>query len=257
MHFTKLHGLGNDFIVLDRRTDGAWTTPARARALCDRNRGVGADGVLELTTTDTERVRLVIYNADGSRPEMCGNGVRCVGRYLYDRGEPAPYQLDTDAGLRVIHPVEGGALFRVEMGPAESHGHPTAEGHRGHLLDLGNPHFVMFGSWPPDAPGRLGPQLETSSTFAAGANISFAEPQADGRIKLTVWERGCGLTQACGTGACAVATAAWMDGIVPAGQPVHIDLPGGPLTISGHPAALTMTGPAVAVFSGTWSNAAH
>jgi diaminopimelate epimerase len=254
LHFTKLHGLGNDFIVVDHREITSRMTPEHAQALCDRHFGIGADGVLELSLTDGA-LTMIVYNADGSRPGMCGNGIRCVGRYLAQTGQPGPYPIQTDAGLRTVHHTADDR-FRVEMGAVVDLGQTTVHSTQGRRLDVGNPHFVAFDQWSPEQPATLGPVLVHHEHLPGGANISFATFTGPHHINLTVWERGCGLTLACGTGACATAAAAWLEGRADPAKPLHITLPGGTLEIEGPLNAVQMTGPATWVFAGTWGTPA-
>lgn len=254
MRFAKLHGLGNDFIVVDR-SQASELDGDRARRLCDRRFGIGGDGVLLVEPGAAAPWRMTVFNADGSRPEMCGNGLRCVVRHLHDRhGAPARFEVETDAG---VLPVSiGPAGVTVQMGRALHQAAPRIEldGRRfdGDLLSLGNPHFVMFGDWDDATFHRFGQRLSTHPRFPDGANVSFAHLAGDGAIDLKVWERGAGPTLACGTGACATAADAWLSGRMTPGRPIEVRLPGGALTIDGSPEALVMTGPAEHVFDGVW-----
>lgn len=225
--FAKYQGLGNDFIVLDaRQWPEAMITPRLAEHLCDRKRSIGGDGILWVEPRGEGAARLVIYNQDGSRPEMCGNGVRCVAAYFADREElatGATLALDTDAGPR---PIELGAithdgawLSTVSMGTliAEAQPFATVE-HEGHALgvhfaDAGNPHAVLF---VPDVfeaePERTARREQIAAHVRAhrdrypqGTNVEFVGVDSTGVLRTRVHERGVGWTLACGTGACAVA----------------------------------------------------
>lgn len=255
MKFAKYEGLGNDFIIVDADRVGA-LTPHDVRALCDRRFGVGADGVLLLGAGEATRWRMVVLNADGSRPEMCGNGLRCVARAIADRepDHPTTFPVETDAGL--LHVELDEAQVGVDMGPAVdggsvavSVGSRTVEGRR---IETGNPHLILFGAWSQTEIAELGPALSTHARFPAGVNVSFADVRSPEHVKLTVWERGAGLTLACGTGACATVAAGWLEGRLTAGRSVRVELPGGALSISGEPAAIHMRGPARRVFEGQW-----
>ena len=262
--FAKYEGLGNDFLVLDAEVwPEATVTPELARALCDRHRGVGGDGLLWVDRAGLAggRVRLVILNADGSRPEMCGNGVRCVAAWLLDRGELSvggSLVVDSDAGprpVRVRSTKDGVAEVEVAMGSASVAGAPstvTVGGERVAVraVDMGNPHGVVFA--PGDDATGLVRAVTALAEFPKGVNVELVAPEQGG-FRVRVHERGVGWTQACGTGACAVAAAAVAEGRWRAGEPVTVRLDGGPLviTVAEGTWAVTMTGPARRAFSGT------
>ena len=272
--FVKVEGLSNDFLLIDLLRPAAgprspghplpiptpdldalehWLVELQRRtpALCDRRTGVGGDGLLLVAPPrdpDSAATMLVI-NHDGSRPEMCGNGLRCVARYLAD--DHTTLQIDTDAGPRrcSVH----GDQVEVDMGPAESLGLREVAGRRFATYSLGNPHAVAFvapGEDPEQLARSLGPVVEQDPQFPARTNVEFARPEPDGSLTLWVWERGCGITAACGTGACATLAAAVAAGLAPAGLPVQVRLPGGPLTVRLADARVWMTGPARLVFHG-------
>lgn len=274
--FVKYHGLGNDFLVVDLRRDPslAPALAARAAALCDRRFGVGGDGVFLLLPHPEAAAQIVIYNADGSRPEMCGNGIRCAARYLYERGGEAKAELPllTDAGMircRVVLDEAGApSSVVVRMGPprlrpaevpviaaGESALDLDVEGFRLSAVSMGNPHAILFEGFtgePLDAARRHGPVLEAHPRFPNKTNVEFVRQRGPRELDLAVYERGCGLTLACGTGACATAVAAVLTSRCPADEELRINLPGGPLWIT-VPADLSdvfMRGPAVEVFSG-------
>ncbi len=255
LRFTKWEGLGNDFVLVDRVSDrGPSLNPAQVRTLCDRRRGIGADGVLVV-----DRIagtwRMQVFNADGSSSEMCGNGLRCVALHLADRHGFKGGFIETGAG-----PLEVELLadeVAVSMGAARSLGRirldAAGSAVEGHHVRLGNPHFVMFGRWSDAVFERLGPTLATHPHFPEGVNVSFATLAGPGkesaRIDLKVWERGAGPTLACGTGACATVAAAWWEHHA-APSEVTVSLPGGDLLIRGSASALVMQGPARRVFEG-------
>jgi diaminopimelate epimerase len=237
--------------------------PSRAVAICDRHRGVGADGVVTLLPPRTPGAvaRMHIYNPDGSVPEMCGNAIRCLAVHVAARrGLEGEIVFDTDAGPKActLHRGPGGAVeeVSVEMGPAAFQGEATftvgGEALRAARVSMGNPHAVIFEPAPAshDRVRALGPEVERA--VPGGVNAGFAHLAPGGAIDLVVWERGAGLTQACGTGACAAAVAAVRRGAVRAGEPVTVRLPGGALriTVSADLARVTMRGPAVQVFQG-------
>ena len=279
MRFFKAHGCGNDYVFVDcRLAPVPGDAAALARRISDRRTGVGSDGLILLDPPTAGGVLAVrIFNADGSAAEMCGNGLRCVGRWLRDRGEVGddPFVLDTPAGPRTAR--VRGDLVRVEMGvpaftpprsaatgaatppPVGPHGAVTVGGGDAgsvtvHLVSVGNPHAVLF----PDAPATddlvrtLGPRLERHPAFPGGVNAGFAFVESRDRLRLRVWERGSGETAACGTGACAAVVAAVATGRTD--RTVTVALPGGELTIE-RPAddgPVWMTGPAVVTFAGEW-----
>ncbi len=252
MRFHKYQGLGNDFVVIDARGEGGLRPdPELARRLCDRRLGVGADGVLWVV----EGPAMVVHNADGGRPEACGNGLRCVVRYLCDLGEwPAgeARQVNTDAGPRACTPLLDGTV-RVGMGVATF---PAVSGLGDHVaVDVGNPHRVCFvDANDAQTVAEEGPDLSAHPAFERGANVGFVRVEGSG-LSLAVWERGVGPTPACGSGACAAAAAAVSRGLV-AGRDLIVVQPGGGLVIDvGQAGAdgglpVTMTGPAASVFSG-------
>ena len=258
MRFAKLHGLGNDFVLLDLRgvPDGRPPSPERALALCDRHRGIGADGVLTLL----DQSRLVIHNADGSVPEMCGNGARCAALWIATdrctRPGEAEVLLQTDAGPRPCRVRAGAAesgLVEVEMGVAEvsaSCGLPG--GFTAVPVMTGNPHRVIFTDGPRERLAELARTAGPTLCVAEDANVEFVSRAGHARYLVAVWERGAGFTQACGTGACAVAAAALQRGEVEAGREIAVELPGGTLAIwrdvvTGQ---MRMRGPAELVYRG-------
>jgi diaminopimelate epimerase len=280
----KYHGLGNDFVVVDLR-DGdaaaaALATPARAIEICDRHRGIGADGVLAVgrPRTPGADAEMVVINADGSHAEMCGNGIRCVVKHLFER-DPAlrrpSLTIDTGAGPLTCAIAARGALAEqvtVDMGrprlrrgeipmtgPADDRCVDVPLAHGGRSLrvtavSMGNPHVVAFVDETGPAlralAEALGPTLETHAWFPKKTNVEFARVAGPGAIELVVWERGCGITQACGTGACATAVAACLTGRARPGDELAITLLGGPLAITVAPdlGGVAMRGPAVHVF---------
>jgi diaminopimelate epimerase len=257
--FEKYEGLGNDFLVVEAEDEGA-ITPEQALALCDRHFGVGGDGVLLLLPARQAGAdaRMRVINADGSVPEMCGNGVRCVAVHVArERGvRHGTVTIETDAGLRacVVHDDGPSARVAVDMGRVALLGDRSLEidGRRVtvSVADTGNPHAVLFGAFSRTDVEHLGPRLAKHPTFPRGTNVEFANPTRDG-IDLVVWERGAGLTLACGTGACATAAVACTKELAKRGVPLLVHLPGGALevTIDDEDRA-TMTGPARHVFSG-------
>jgi diaminopimelate epimerase len=231
MRFAKLHGLGNDFLLLDLRGGGEPLPAQRALELCDRHRGVGGDGVLTLLPGS----RMLVQNADGSVPEMCGNGARCAALWIATAGCTRPatarVELLTDAGPRPCtveakDPRRG--LVEIDMGIAAVEPARPLSRWEAVPVSMGNPHRVIFVESGAAALAReAGPGL----CRAEGANIEFVERAGPGRYTASVFERGAGLTQACGTGACAVAAAAIARGEARPDQEIAVDLPGGTLTL--------------------------
>jgi len=259
--FDKYEGLGNDFIVVDVAAGGVPSSEL-ARALCDRRLGIGADGVLALLppTGPGADGRMRVVNADGSIPEMCGNGLRCAVLHIarsrgLDRGELV---IETDAGLRRCaferHGDEGEVLCEMGLVRVEEDVVVDLEGQRFALtrVDAGNPHAVTLQGISREDFARVGPQLSSSPVFPGGVNVEFVHPRG-ALLEVLVWERGAGPTLACGTGACAVAAFAYARELVSGPGPVRVRLPGGELEILHDPATLrtSMRGPARRVFAGT------
>jgi len=259
--FTKMHGLGNDFVVLDTREQALPPlTPAVARALADRHTGIGCDQVILLEPSDTADFRMRIFNADGGEVEACGNATRAVALL---HGVPA--QIETAGGMLMVRPGQGGAA--VDMGEPKfewdaiplAYAMDTAalpvgwdELEQPAAVNVGNPHAVFFVD-DCDAIDLqyLGPEIERDPLFPERINVNVATVENDTNIRLRVWERGAGLTRACGTGACATAVAAMRRGLVQ--NEVTVTLPGGPLLISwGEDGRITMTGPAAESFRGSF-----
>jgi diaminopimelate epimerase len=258
--FSKYEGLGNDFIVLDA-DDERVVTPERAALLCERHFGVGADGLILVLPPRTPdcATRMRVINADGSIPEMCGNGVRCVALHFARAHGLSETSLlvDTDAGPRAcaVDDVHGAGMVTVDMGVVRVLGERMLSVDEKSITlttaDAGNPHAVLLGAFARGDVEHLGPRVAVHPAFPRGTNVEFAFIARDG-IDLVVWERGVGITLACGTGGCATAAVACAKGLVPRGTPVAVRLPGGTLdvTIDGASRA-TMRGPARRVFSGT------
>lgn len=261
--FEKYEGLGNDFLVIDAR-DPAELSADVAVTLCDRRFGVGADGVLLVLPPrepDVADVCMRVLNADGSIPEMCGNGVRCVAlRVALARGsEPRDVTVETDAGRRRcrvadVDAAAGTGRVTVDMGPVKviADRAVDVDGKSAvvTVADAGNPHAVLFGTFARKDVEHLGPRIARHPAFPHGTNVEFAHVSPDG-IDLVVWERGVGITLACGTGACATVAAAVQKDLVKAERPVRVRLPGGALEITmDAESRATMTGPARRVFSG-------
>jgi diaminopimelate epimerase len=280
--FAKYEGLGNDFVVVEGPLSSALLVLAAQHAvrICDRHRGVGADGVL-LVEHSGDRVAMRVINADGSRPEMCGNGIRCVALHLVRSGAREvgkSFEIDTDAGPHACRVAslagnkrEGSVEVSMRAASLEPEAIPVSAeqivldqpfevaGARVRLscVSMGNPHAVTFDDLGQDARAKLGPLLEKHARFPHGANIGFARMSGPQVIELAVWERGVGFTEACGTGACACAVAAVETGRAVRNKPIEIRLPGGSLKIvvGDANARIKMTGHARSVFEGTFFEA--
>ena len=285
MRFAKMHGIGNDYVVVDARKalDMRYDWPGIAKVLCDRHYGVGSDGLVLVAPSEVADFRFRMLNPDGSEAEMCGNGIRCFAKYVADYGliggQVDRLTVETLAGLRRLKLMrENGEVtsVQVSMGaprlrPSEI---PVAVPQSGAMepemllnfpvsvgshqltvscVSMGNPHAVAFldepvASFPLES---LGPQVEHHPAFPNRINFEIVNVEKSDRLNMRVWERGAGETLACGTGACAVAVAARLRGIT--GDEVDITLPGGTLTVvwDGKGEVL-MTGPAELVFEGEW-----
>jgi len=284
--FVKMNGLGNDFIVVDVRSEPSWETlladPAAVRRLCERHRGIGADGILAILEPETVLAvaTMRVHNADGTRAEMCGNGLRCVARFLFEHDAPRPSSrlpelvIDTGAGplCCVLALSESGVVGSIEvdlggpnlsaLGQVALVVGPEMAAIELALVSLGNPHAVRFcdeaDSYESlvELARRMGPQIERHPFFAHRTNVEFVRvrDQSGSGLEVVVWERGCGITQACGTGACAAMVAACRRGMIPFGRRCEVRLPGGVLEVTVAPdlSAVRMRGPAETVFFGEY-----
>ena len=289
MKFTKMHGCGNDYVYFDcTKTDfpgGAEGEKAAAIKLSDRHFGIGGDGIILIKKGKTADFEMVMYNADGSRSQMCGNGIRCVGKYIYDAGYTAGREFTVESMGAVkkltVQKGERGdkeTWLSVDMGapileagkipvasPSTGSGttgrvimHPLNVGGKEYKItcvSMGNPHAVVFIDKKPaefDVCG-IGPLFENDAFFPERTNTEFAYVEDRHTIWMRVWERGTGETLACGTGTCATVVAAILNNLVDAGEPVTVHLVGGDLKIewSGcEQDSVFMTGPAENVFTG-------
>lgn len=266
MNYTKAHGTGNDFVVLLDLGDDLDLPATLVRALCDRRRGIGADGVLRIGSSEVADVTMDYRNADGTIVEMCGNGVRVVAKYVLDRALVAgdEVKIETPAGIRAVTAKRGPdglvAEVTVDMGPPTAAAGSQALDVDGTAVEMtavsmGNPHAVLLVEDVATAPVTdLGPRIERHRHFPDGVNVEFAAVRSPRDIDLRVWERGVGETAACGTGACATQVVLHRLGLVEADVTVH--LPGGDLQVSWDgDGAVSMTGPAVEVASGVLDDA--
>ncbi len=247
---TKMHGACNDFVVVDLRTERIASLAAFARWACDRRTGIGADGVIAIETSTANRFAMRTFNADGSEAEMCGNGLRCAARWLDEAGEGDDLEFDTGAGVvrtRVIA-REPEYLVRAVVGTPQIVPFSDGTVGAGFAVDLGNPHLVFFRE---NVDGfdlsAAAERVASDPAFPAGANVHVASVAGTRTLRVRHWERGVGVTQACGTGAVACATAGIAAGLVV--SPVETLAPGGRLVVEwdGRGAA-ALTGPAARVF---------
>lgn len=272
IHFTKMHGAGNDYIYVNTLIYNIDSPEAASRLWSDRHKGIGGDGLVLIckpTVADAD-FRMRIFNADGSEAMMCGNASRCIGKYLYERGftKKTSIRLETLSGIKTLmlhldamaHTVESVTVDMLEplfekeeqfVAPADAV--LTAEGRSfaGTFVCMGNPHFVTFvDDIDSISIERYGAVLERDASFPERCNIEFVQPMADGSLRTRVWERGSGVTMACGTGACATAVAAAHTGRADRRSVVRMD--GGDLVIEWRSADnhVYMTGPAAIVFDG-------
>ena len=248
MRFTKMQGLGNDYLYIYGPVPE--DAEALSRRLSDRHFGPGADGLIFMGPSEQADFSMRIFNADGSEAGMCGNGIRCVGKYLYDHGYTRKHVLviETRAGLRQLTlRDEAGKIVSasVEMGNAT-----IVPGSTGDLVDLGNPHLVLFVPYAEAVDiTKEGPKLEHA--VPGGTNVEFVQVLTPNRLRMRVWERGSGVTLACGTGACASAAAAVRRGLCPAETPIELVLDGGSLFITVRAdGSIQMEGPAETVYEG-------
>lgn len=255
MEFTKLQALGNDFILLDCRETVPDGMEQLARALCDRRYGPGADGVLCLGAAKDGNWEMRVFNADGSEAEICGNGLRCVGRWLDKSGLLAggTARIETKGGLRKVSIGPGGSIT-ADMGrPAVLGEHKIAvmgKSYTGIVVSMKNPHFVIPVRGLSDAePEEIGPRLQTLALFPEGTNVELVRLICPERIELRIWERGCGETPACGSGACAAAAALRDCGMLE--NQVTVVMPGGRAEVRfDRYGAAVLTGPAEVVYEG-------
>ncbi len=250
MHFTKMQGLGNDYLYIyaDSVPENAADLSIR---LSDRHFGPGADGLIFIGPSDKADFRMRIFNADGSEAKMCGNGIRCVGKYVWDKGltDRTELVIETGAGPRRLHlHPEGGTVASVtaEMGKALVE--RRAEG--AFFVNVGNPHLVLFVDDAETAPLLTeGPVF--SGSVPGGVNVEFVQVLSGTELRMRVWERGSGVTMACGTGSCASVAAAVQKKYCRPAEPVTVILDGGKLEIRvGENGQVAMTGPAETVYEG-------
>lgn len=265
LQFVKMQGTGNDFVIIDQRAAAGDSLPLQeipeiAKKLCDRHFGVGADGLILVLPSDRADYRMRIFNPDGSEAEMCGNGIRCFTRYVWENAEEKKdvISVDTLAGIMVPAPiVEEGSFVGVEVDMGEPSVEAVKEPLKIENLDysinkisMGNPHCVIFVEDLQSVRIKeIGPIIENLPQFPNRTNVEFVQVLNDKEIDLKVWERGAGETLACGTGACASVVAASLNGLT--GKKVVVHLPGGNIGIEwAQDNHILMRGPAEKVFEG-------
>lgn len=274
MRFTKWQGLGNDFVIINTFDESIYDERELAKAMCDRHFGIGADGLVLIAPSDTADFQMRIINSDGTYAEMCGNATRCVASYLKSRGmsDGSTVRLETLAGIVEPKVLDGpDNLVEVNMGKARlMRGEIPMQGDEadtainiplnvngwtwyGTGVSMGNPHFVIFvDNLAQIALEDWGPRIENHPMFPRKTNVEFVQRINAGKLRMRVWERGCGITMACGTGSCASVVAGVLTQRTD--RDVTVVLDGGELLISyKEDGVVTMTGPAVEVFSGNWS----
>lgn len=277
LSFTKMHGCGNDYIYFNCFEDPVENPEELAVLLSDRHKGVGGDGVILICPPEYPENdgRMRMFNLDGSQGKMCGNGIRCVAKLIYDlglAGQKESLRIETLSGVKTcrIHGKNGvcravtvdmgQAVLQPEKIPVKLSGGPvigrlTEIGggiHKITCVSMGNPHCVIFGDDPDKLElEKIGSGFEHDPLFPEGVNTEFAQVIDSHTLKMRVWERGSGETMACGTGACAVAVAAVLNGHCPKGEDITVHLRGGDLTIRYTDETVWMTGEAVRVFDGT------
>jgi diaminopimelate epimerase len=274
MKFTKMEGAGNDYVYVDGRSERIANPSELAIRISDRHFGVGADGLIVIMPSDRADVRMEMYNADGSRGEMCGNAIRCVGKFVYERNiaRRENLSIETDCGIKLLKLFTvGGAVDRamVNMGlPQLERAQIPMKGPEGRVINenleildrtfritvvsMGNPHCVMFIKDVESFDlAKYGAAIERHGAFPARVNAEFVQVVDRSHVRMRVWERGSGETLACGTGACAVCVAGVLNGLTEKKVTVH--LRGGDLEIEwSEDGSVLMTGPAREVFSGDW-----
>jgi len=284
MKFTKMHGIGNDYVYVNGFAENVADPVAVAKKVSDRHFGVGSDGLILILPSKSADVRMRMFNADGSESEMCGNGVRCVAKYAFDHGltKNNPIKVETGRGVLPIElkVVEGKVaeatvnmgtpemdLPRIPVNP-EAVSEPrdaappstfilksanTREIARATFVSMGNPHAVIFVDDVAKIDvASLGPVLENHKAFPRRINVHWVQIKSRGEVTMRTWERGSGITMACGTGACAVAVAGVLTGRT--ARKILAHLPGGDLQLEWRESdnRVYMTGPATEVFSGEW-----
>lgn len=276
LSFTKMHGCGNDYVYFNCFSDEVPNPEKLAISLSDHHFGIGGDGIILICPSDVADAKMRMFNADGSEGKMCGDGIRCVGKYLYDYGmvgDKTQITVETLSGIKTLdlYPENGKVkTVRVDMGaamlspkdiPVYLDGERIVDAplvidekvYHITCVSMGNPHCVVFFKEDVDSLDleRIGPKFENNPLFPERVNTEFVNILSDGTLKMRVWERGSGETWACGTGACAVGVTAVLSGLFKKGEDITVHLRGGDLVINYTDQTVLMTGPATTVFEGT------
>ena len=275
LHFTKMHGCGNDYVSISTFDQTVTDHAELTKKLSDRRFGIGGDGVIFVYPSDIADAKMRIFNMDGSEAQMCGNGIRCVAKFLYDEGiaRREVLRIDTLSGVKEVRlhfdgdevtsvTVDmGKAVLDPEKLPVLLEGpavidRPVEIGgeiHRITCVSMGNPHCILFVEDPATLPlESIGPVFEHAPLFPERINTEFVRVIDRTHLQMRVWERGSGETLACGTGACATVVAAVENGFCPKGEPIKVSLRGGDLQITYTDERVLMQGPAETVFRGTY-----
>jgi len=275
MRFTKMHGLGNDYVYVDCFHERVADPVGLARLVSDRHFGIGSDGLIMIMPSSTADVRMRMFNADGSEGKMCGNGIRCVAKYAYDHklSQRNPMKVETAAGIKTIdlniedsivasatvdmgEPVLASADIPVLVPQKQAIGIPIRAGRNTYnmtCVSMGNPHAVIYVDDLPAVPlEQVGPEIEKNPLFPQRVNVHFVQVRSPTEVAIRTWERGSGVTLACGTGASAVCVAGALT--QKSERAILAHLPGGDLRLEWREANnhVYMTGPATEVFSGDW-----
>lgn len=275
LHFTKMHGCGNDYIYFNCFSQEIQNPEALAIALSERHKGIGGDGIILICPSAIADGRMRMFNADGSEGAMCGNAIRCVAKYLYDEGiaRKPVLEIETKSGVKTCTVIEENgkaAAVSVDMGQAEFEPKRIPVNLPGErvvgrkvemalakeefvitCVSMGNPHCVVFGGDPMALDlEAVGPKFEWDPLFPERVNTEFVEVLDSRTLSMRVWERGSGETMACGTGTCAAVVAATLNGYCPKGEDVRVILNGGELMINYTDERVLMTGEAVKVYDG-------
>ena len=239
MKFTKMHGLGNDYLYHYGELENVEELSIK---LSDRHFGIGSDGIITISESDIADFKMRIFNADGSEAMMCGNGIRCVGKYVYDKGytDKTELKIETKSGIKTLKLELGNDKVKkvtVDMGTAVVQELKEIQVNGESVVcmpvSMGNPHAVILVEDAENAPvSALGSLIDKHQAFAGGVNVEFVQKIGENHLRMRVWERGSGITMACGTGACASVAAAVKQGLCDAGKKVFVDLDGGTLEIT-------------------------